>query len=33
MAVLLGPIFQNWHTVLNLDQPTERPNLKQNGFD
>ena len=32
MALLLGPIFKNWHTGLSLDQPTERPNLNQIGF-
>ena len=32
MALLLGAIFLNWHTVLSLDQLTERPNLNQIAF-
>ena len=32
MALLLGAIFLNWHTVLSLDKPTERLNLNQIAF-
>ena len=33
MALLLGVIFENWHTILSLDQATERPNINQIALD
>ena len=33
MALLLGAISLNWHTVLRLDWPTKRFNLNQIAFN